>query len=124
MPDEMVPLELRAFLLRHLDSIGQLEALLLLHRERHRAWNAGEVARRLYTSEADATGILAHLAADGLIVAGDDGFRYCPASVEEADAVEKLAVTYARHLIAVTNIIHAKPRRVREFANAFKFKKD
>jgi len=124
MSQDFISPDLRAFLLRHLDSIGQLEALLLLHRERHRAWDAGEVARRLYTSETDAAGILAHLAAEGLIVAGEDGFRYCPMTHDQADMVEKLAVAYARHLIPVTNIIHAKPRRVREFANAFKLKKD
>jgi hypothetical protein len=124
MAQDFISPDLKAFLLRYLDSVGQLEALLLLYRERQRSWDAREVAQRLYTSEADAIALLAHLAADGLIAVGEDGFRYCPLSVEQADLVEKLAVTYARHLIPVTNIIHAKPRRVREFANAFKLKKD
>ena len=38
--------------------------------------------------------------------------------------VDRTAETYRRQLIAVTNMIHAKPRRIRQFADAFKFKKD
>ena len=38
--------------------------------------------------------------------------------------VELLAEHYKRHLIPITNLIHAKPRRIRQFADAFKLKKD
>jgi hypothetical protein len=38
--------------------------------------------------------------------------------------VERLAGSYANHLIQVTNLIHGKPRRLREFADAFKLRKD
>jgi hypothetical protein len=124
MTYEFLAADVRAFLLKHIDSVGQLEALLLLHRERERRWNAGEVARRLYTSEADASGILAHLCESGLIAAEGDAFQFAPMTAEMAASVDNLAITYARHLIPVTNIIHSKPRRVREFANAFRLKKD
>jgi hypothetical protein len=43
---------------------------------------------------------------------------------EEARMVDRLADAYAKHLIPVTNMIHAKPRRIREFADAFRFRKD
>jgi hypothetical protein len=36
-----------------------------------------------------------------------------------------LADVYARYLVPVTNLIHAKPKsRVQEFADAFKLRKD
>ena len=38
--------------------------------------------------------------------------------------VALLAEHYKRHLIPITNLIHAKPRRIRQFADAFKLKKD
>jgi hypothetical protein len=38
--------------------------------------------------------------------------------------VDRLAHTYSRHLIQVTNLIHTKPRRLREFADAFKIRKE
>jgi hypothetical protein len=38
--------------------------------------------------------------------------------------VDRLADAYARHLIPVTNLIHGKPRRLREFSDAFKIRKD
>ncbi len=50
-------------------------------------------------------------------------YRYECAS-EARQKVDRLASVYSRHLIPVTNMIHAKPRRIREFADAFKFRKD
>jgi hypothetical protein len=35
-----------------------------------------------------------------------------------------VAALYAANLIPVTNLIHAKPSRIREFADAFKLRKD
>jgi hypothetical protein len=38
--------------------------------------------------------------------------------------VDRLAETYSRALIPVTNIIHNNPLRLRKFADAFRFRKD
>lgn len=38
--------------------------------------------------------------------------------------VDELVGLYGRLLIPITNLVHAKPRRIRQFADAFRFRKD
>jgi hypothetical protein len=124
MSDELIPPELRDFLARHIDSIAQLEALLLARGSPAANWNKDETSRRLYISEAEATETLAHLAAHGFLIRQEAGYNFRPQSPELERLVDLLAHHYARHLIPITNLIHAKPRRIRQFADAFKLKKD
>ena len=63
------------------------------------------------------------LCADGFVKREDDTYRY-ECSAEKRVSIDRLADTYSRHLIPVTNIIHAKPRNIRQFSDAFKFKTD
>jgi hypothetical protein len=124
MPDDLIPAELREFLARHVDSIAQLEALLLARSSPNGAWDVPTTAKRLYIGEQEATETLAHLAEHGLLVRQGAGYRFGPQSSELMRLVDVLAHHYARHLIPITNLIHAKPRRIRQFADAFKLKKD
>jgi hypothetical protein len=121
MPDDIIPEDLRDFILRHFDSIAQLEALLLLRRHPDETWDAARTAKRLYIGEQEVADILARLCADGLLHCHDAQYRY--GGGQEA-MIDRLADVYARHLIPVTNLIHTKPRRIRQFADAFKFRKD
>jgi hypothetical protein len=122
--DEPVSPPLRAFLLDHIDSVAQLEALLLLRRE-GKPLPVAQVARALYVPEANAADELTTLGARGLLAAEEEGvWRYAPATPETAALVEELATTYARALIPVTNIVHGNPLRLRRFADAFRFRKD
>lgn len=123
MTDDIVPADLRDFILRHIASVAHVEALLLLRAEPAEVWDAARMAKRLYTTEATAAAVLEDLATDGFLAASAGGYRFQCAS-DELDAMTgRLAAAYARHLIPVTNIIHARPRRIREFADAFKFRK-
>lgn len=124
MPDELIPAALRTFLARHIDSIAHLEALLLARGSAETAWDAAATAARLYIGEQEAAATLAHLVEQGLLVREGSGYRYAPQSAQLADLADLLAYHYARHLIPITNLIHAKPRRIRQFADAFKLKKD
>ena len=114
---------MRVFLLEHIDSVAQLEALLLMRRERT-PLPVAAVARALYVPEQAAAEELAALAARGLVTAEEGAWRYAPATPETAARVDELAATYARALIPVTNIVHGNPLRLRRFADAFRFRKD
>jgi hypothetical protein len=87
-------------------------------------WTAQETAKRLYITEQDAAATLAQMATQGLLMRDADGYRFAPQSEELSQMIELLAEHYRRHLIPITNLIHAKPRRIRQFADAFKLKKD
>lgn len=122
MAEDPIPADVRDFIVRNIDSIAYLEALLLLRANQALAWTARSVAARLYIDESEAAGILARLSNAGFAVAEDAAFRY------EADhsndvMIEHLSGIYCRHLIPVTNLIHSRSGSVRAFASAFKLRK-
>lgn len=124
MPDERIPSDLRSFVLRYIDSVGQLEALLLLRRNPNERWDQAKIVKRLYTTDQEAEELLARLCEEGLLKCSDGTYSYECNTAEQQRMVNELTDFYSRHLIPVTNLIHSKPRRIREFANAFKLKRD
>lgn len=124
MADVILPDDVRDFILGHINTVAELEALLLLRNHHEQNWTIGAVAKRLYVSEAMATEALARLAADGLCVCSDEFYRYHPSSEEQGMTIDRLAEAYARYLIPVTNLVHNKPARVQKFADAFRFRRD
>ena len=127
MGEVLIPDDVRTFLLQHIDSVAQLEALLLLRADPTCTWNAEAIAKRLYVSVQEAAVVLQQLAADSFLTTSPDlpdSYRYHPASSELAQTVDQVAALYAKYLIPVTHVIHSKPRtRVQEFADAFKLRK-
>jgi Mn-dependent DtxR family transcriptional regulator len=123
MADAEIPKQIQRFIAAHVDSVGQLEALLLL-RSGSQPWRAAQVAERLYVSEAEAMEVLDRLCSSGLVVRSDEAYRYECRTEELRRMVDDLAQLYARQLIPITNLIHAKSRRIRGFADAFRFRKD
>jgi len=128
MADELIPSDVKDFLLRHIDSIAELEALLLLRAHAELTWNAETLAKRLYISVQETAELRAHLCADGFLAALDCEplqYQYRCASRAQADMVDRVADLYAHYLIPITHLIHAKPRtRVQAFADAFKLRRD
>ena len=124
MSDQLLPHDLLEFLARHIDSIAQLEALLIARAAPDTVWDAQSASKRLYIGEQEASDTLAHLAEHALLIRELTGYKFCPQSPELSRGVELLAEYYKRHLIPITNLIYAKPRRIRQFADAFKLRKD
>jgi hypothetical protein len=124
MTEAQLPERLREFITRHISSIAQLEALLLLRRDPELEWSADMVARRLYASEQVAAEVLSRLHTDGFLTHAGGLYRYRNDTTEQTELVGLLEVAYSRHLIPVTELIHTKTRSIREFADAFKFRKD
>jgi hypothetical protein len=123
MSEEPLPEEVRDLVLRHIDSVAQLEALLFLRGRPNELWDVVSVAKRLYAPAGEMAAALAGLCKDGLLLRQGELYRYAP-SPDYHTAVNALAEAYARHLIPITNLIHAKPRKIKAFSDAFKFRKD
>ena len=87
-----IPDHLKDFLLRHIDSVAELEALLLLRAEPH-PWSSPALARRLYIDERAADRVLTALHRRGLVASASDdgGFRYSPLGETLRLAVDALA---------------------------------
>jgi len=120
--------EVDRFIVKEIDSVPHLEALLLLWRRRPSAWLAEDVAQMLYVPPQNAEKLLQDLAQSGLVavVSGSpDRFAYHPASEERDKLIEMVEATYRRELVRITHLIHSKaPAAVREFARAFRFTRD
>ncbi|MEO7863992.1 MAG: hypothetical protein ABIU05_26890 [Nitrospirales bacterium] len=127
MPD-LIPEEVQRFLVDQIDSIAELEALLILREHRDQSCPCGLVADRIYVSEEVTAGLLVKLAKRGFLTT--DGmtpasFRYAPCSQEMARLLDQLAEVYVKYLVPVTDLVHKKSRRnIQGIAEAFTFKKE
>jgi hypothetical protein len=122
--EERIPSIVRGLIAERLDSIPELEAVLLFRENPRREWTAEEAGKRLYVSATVAEYILRRLCEQGFFVAAGDTYRYQPECDEVAAAVEQLAVAYRGHLVEVTEVVHSKPgKNIRDFANAFRLRK-
>ncbi|MDP1603746.1 MAG: hypothetical protein Q8M03_10830 [Legionella sp.] len=124
MADELIPPDVREFILTYIDSIAQLEALILLANQPEERWTVTGVAAQLYIGESQAKAVLERLCDNGLLDCGDGVLWFNGDPAGQREIVEKLSTHYARHLIPVTNLVHAKPSGARAFAAAFKLRKD
>lgn len=124
MPEGQISDAVREFILKHIDSVGQLEALLLLREHGTRRWNLAEIAQRLYSGEQETRELLRRLCEDGLAACTGDSYWFASPDDGRKATIDELASVYSRQLIPVTNLIHSKSRRIREFANAFRLRKD
>lgn len=123
MAEDPIPADVQDFIIKNIDSVAYLEALLLLRADAAAAWAAPAVAARLYIAEAEAAAILSRLADVGFAVSDAGTYRYARDTPGD-DMVRRLAEIYARNLIPVTNLIHSRSRHIRAFASAFKLRKD
>lgn len=124
MQNDPIPEEVRTFLLACIDSVAQLEALLLLRKSSDRAWNVADLARRLYVEEIEARKRLSELVYRELAITDGGLFRYRVGDLEHEVLIDKVAATYARSLVPVTKLIHDNESGIRKFADAFKIRKD
>lgn len=125
MTTTSIPDEVRRYILASVPSVPYLEALLLLRADPARAWEPRSVAHRLYIQEADAADVLRALAEAGIAAPADGGWTFAPIDPALRELLGQLADTYASQLVAVTEIIHSRvDRRARQFADAFRWKKE
>jgi hypothetical protein len=127
MPDE-IPAELQRFVEQHVDSLAELEAILLLREDPTRTWPPAEVAKVLYAMPEMCASLLAKLARRGLLEHSTDpeaGYRYRPASAELDRLIGDLGAVYRQRRVAVITLIYSKPSsNVQSFADAFRLRKE
>jgi predicted ArsR family transcriptional regulator len=114
------------FLLEQIETVPHLEALLLLWTRRPRAWFVDEMAKALFLTPEATRDILDNLARKRLIVSeGEAGsYRYQPDQHNDRH-LSQVDSAYRHELVHITRLIHSKPpAAVREFAKAFRLKKE
>ena len=123
MAAQYVPDDVRDFLLKHIASVAQIEALLLIWSGPEERWGLRQIAARIYASDMETAKALDGLCADRLLLCSDGVFQL-NASTENVEMIRRLQEVYARHLIPVTDVIHSKSGRTPSAAGTSQPRKD
>ena len=107
--DEHLSRAAQRLISRHVDSVGALDLLLLLHAGRDRDWSQQELCERLRCPRAWASEQLTRLEAAGLVAeASEDRYQY-RRGPEYGPAVDEVARAFRRDRAAVTRLIFTRP---------------
>src|SRR5262245_11448472 len=109
MTKQYVPGDIRAFILKYIASVAQIEALLLIWSTPEKRWSVSTIAARIYLGETETAEALEELCANGILICKDGSFGL-NSSEENVEMIGRLKEAYARHLIPVTDVIHGKSR--------------
>jgi len=123
----------RTLLTEYVGTYDELEALLLLHRSRDRAWTPAEICEQLNLSPSLVDEALAELVSHGLLTRGESAagavFSYAPSRETLGQAVDQLALAYEDRRIEVIRLMsrnainRVRTQAIRAFADAFIVKK-
>lgn len=126
MGSSAIPDDVRRYIVQCVPSVPYLEAVTLMSADTSAAWDAHQLAQRLYLDDARTSELLEHLRTAG--VAQPDvhqQWHYAPSSPQLADLLARLVEVYARNLVEVSTLVHSKSnRKARLFADAFVWRKD
>jgi hypothetical protein len=121
-------LQVALFIIEQIDSVPQLEALLLLFNSRPKVWSIETMANSLYVRSDMAARILDSLLQRNLIAVDShrpDVFFYASEDDYQNRLVEAVDAVYRKEVVRVSSLIHSKGSAgVRDFARAFRIKKD
>lgn len=128
MANDAISKEVRDFIISSIDSVEQIEVLLLLRERSDRAWSPSAVSKELRSAPESVAKRMADLSAKKILSFTADGerqYRYAPQTPELERSVTALAEAYKTHRITIINLIFSKPAdAIRSFADAFRIKKD
>jgi hypothetical protein len=120
-----LPEDVHHFLHQNIDSVEQLEVLLLLWRTPERGWSSDEVATAVYSHPTSVVRRLAMLLGQGLLREREPGcYQYAPRTAELHETVTRLDHMYRERRVAVITLIASKPiENVRAFSDAFRIRR-
>jgi hypothetical protein len=120
-----LPEDVRHFLHQNIESVEQLEVLLLLWRTPERGWTSEEVATAVYSHPSSVVRRLALLLRQGLLREREPGcFQYAPPTARVHETVTHLDHMYRERRVAVITLIASKPiENVRAFSDAFRIRR-
>lgn len=125
-----IPESVRALVSERIESVAELEILLLLRERRERMWDAHDVAKELRTSAELAEAMLGRLSRSGLAAVEVDAegrpcFRFAPVSPALQRASDEAAAAYSTHKTALIALIFSGPTdSIRGFADAFRVRSE
>lgn len=98
----------------------------MLFNNKDREYTAETVSKEMRSNSHSASNQLSHLKEKGLLAETEGKkFKYWPATPDLDEKVKHLADLYNEMPVAIVTCIYEKPTdKLKDFSNAFKFKKD
>jgi hypothetical protein len=127
MPAEALPAAVKQFLSQHIQSVEQLEVLLLFQANAARSWTAAEVYDVVRSSQASVAQRLEEFSAGGFLLKTHEApptYRYSPPE-DFRTVIDETANAYRTWRIRIIEAIFASEEKdaARSFADAFKVRK-
>ena len=125
MIDSGLPSETHEFLVKNIDSLEELEVLLLLRSDPSKRWSVTDVNERIRSSSSSVGNRLQKLLGSGFVNSEDNGdtYRYSPRNESMDASVKQLAEVYRERRMKVIEAIFSKPlREIQSFSDAFKIR--
>jgi hypothetical protein len=124
MADDFSP-DVKQFIDQNIESLAQLEALLLMRQDPQRHWDAAAIAKALYIPAELAGTLLEEFSRRGFIRANDPRYTYQPADARLTQLIDEVATAYQDRRVAIIALIYSKPlNKVQTFADAFRLRKE
>ena len=116
--------EVDRFILDEIDSVPHIEAVLILWNSRPKRLSLEDLSALLYLPKERTREIVENLEQRSLVVLDEQGSAYNPGYPRD-NIMGDVDRIWRRELVRVSTMIHSKASpAVREFARAFRFKKD
>lgn len=115
------------FISEYVDTLEKLDLLVLLIHSADRWWDAPSAAEALGTTSGAARQILEHFATQNLLeirVTGDVRYRFQPGDSQLEAATREFANTYRTNRLGVLRIVTGSRHDLRDFADAFRIRRD
>lgn len=126
MATSRLPLDIKRLLTDHIDSVGQLEVLLVFLNNPEKKFKPQQMALELRSHETAMSQQMEKLFNSGFLAKNAESeYFYSPKNEELAKQVEDLRTAYKEMSVAVIAFIYEKPTdKLKGFADAFRLKKD
>lgn len=128
MAEGEITVAVKNFIHQHINSVEQLEVLLLMLGRSDKEWSASEVSRELYIQPVSAGTRLADLQRSRLLQATGSTpslYRYAPQEPALDQAAREVAAAYSVRRVGIINLILERPLdNVRVFSDAFRIRRN
>ena len=123
--DRTLPDDVVNFLQTHLGSIWALEMMLVLHHSKDRTWTVEHLVREMRAADQLVAGLLDRFQRLGLVTESNGSWRWDVQSPDMVELTQKVSEAHAVTPFAVIQAIAETPeQRLRQFADAFRLRKD
>lgn len=119
-----IPERLRVYIRKNFYSVSLLDVLFILKRAFPKGWTAKELSNEMRTNHSYASSQLAELASSKILKIEGETYIFSPEG-EDLELINDLEELYHTRRSTVIGFIYSQPiDSIRNFADAFKIKKD